>query len=520
MTFSAGKFFLVILVLATGLMSQESDTLDTVVQEVSQADTSDTVIPEVSQGDTLDTVVPEVLQPDTLVPSAPVVQNVTSLVVTFTPAHGATDVPIKSNLTITFSEPVRNLDDSVLGNKNVATLITLKKGDRDGEDIPFTAKINKTKDVITVNPKPSFGSGKNIYMSIGATFEDPFGNVSAPSFAIFSAVDVVPPALTFNPDNNELGVALDSVLTISFNEPVRNLDGSPITDSDLANFINLRVSNRRGKAIPFKGVINAEKTAVIIDPVSDFEDDQKISLSLSAGIEDKYNNAVRASSITFSTVIKVAVIDIELQGLTTIENIMLSDYVRTELNDTRVAISMDRAEMLDILRNNAIDPSGCEADDCAAEIGTVLDVSYMVLTRFAKLQKSEDFVTSRTVVSGDVVMRLVDVKKQKAKNMVKKEFSGGVNRLGRIMRRMTWDLLAITPTEGRFALDVNKLSFLERIKIELSEFMVSPREWVSDHPGLAMGIGGFVLLSSGIAISIASQGPPIIGGPPEFPEVP
>jgi hypothetical protein len=50
--------------------------------------------------------------------------------------------------------------------------------------------------------------------------------------------------------------------------------------------------------------------------------------------------------------------------------------------------------------------------------------------------------------------------------------------------------------------------------------MVSPREWVSDHPGLAMGIGGFVLLSSGIAISIASQGPPIIGGPPEFPEVP
>ena len=144
----------------------------------------------------------------------------------------------------------------------------------------------------------------------------------------------------------------------------------------------------------------------------------------------------------------------------------------------------------------------------------------MVLTRFAKLQKSEDFVTSRTVVSGDVVMRLVDVKKQKAKNRVKKEFSGGVNRLGRIMRRMTWDLLAITPTEGRFALDVNKLSFLERIKIELSEFMVSPREWVSDHPGLAMGIGGFVLLSSGIAISIASQGPPIIGGPPEFPEVP
>ena len=95
-----------------------------------------------------------------------------------------------------------------------------------------------------------------------------------------------------------------------------------------------------------------------------------------------------------------------------------------------------------------------------------------------------------------------------------------MNRLGRIMRRMTWDLLAITPTEGRFALDVNKLSFLERIKIELSEFMVSPREWVSDHPGLAMGIGGFVLLSSGIAISIASQGPPIIGGPPEFPEVP
>ena len=86
-------------------------------------------------------------------------------------------IATNSDITFTFSEAVRNLDDSALTNSNVGSLMTLKDTDANGTDIPFVATINTAKTIITIDPVSNFASAQKIYAAIGATVEDSANNI-------------------------------------------------------------------------------------------------------------------------------------------------------------------------------------------------------------------------------------------------------------------------------------------------------------------------------------------------------
>tara|TARA_B100000767_G_C19761509_1_gene535356 strand:+ start:1173 stop:2759 length:1587 start_codon:yes stop_codon:yes gene_type:complete len=90
-----------------------------------------------------------------------------------------------SNITFTFSEAIRNLDDSEITNSNVGSLITLKN--TDGSDIAFSATINPAKKVITIDPTSNLSSHQIIYAAIGATVEDDADNAVPASSKSFKA---------------------------------------------------------------------------------------------------------------------------------------------------------------------------------------------------------------------------------------------------------------------------------------------------------------------------------------------
>ena len=89
--------------------------------------------------------------------------------VTFSPANSATGVAVDSNITLTFNEAVRNIDDTALTDSSVDSLITLKTTNSSGSDIAFDATIDSDKKVITINPTSNFSSEQVIYVAIGAT---------------------------------------------------------------------------------------------------------------------------------------------------------------------------------------------------------------------------------------------------------------------------------------------------------------------------------------------------------------
>ncbi len=137
--------------------------------------------------------------------AAEVAADTTPPTVTFNPANGAVNVPLASTVTITFNEEVRNLNDTPLTSANVDALITLKDTDAAGADIPFDAVIDADNKVITITPAGNFTLGQIIYVAIGATVEDTFGNAIAASSAIFTTGASLPscPSGHEDPRNNK-----------------------------------------------------------------------------------------------------------------------------------------------------------------------------------------------------------------------------------------------------------------------------------------------------------------------------
>ena len=104
----------------------------------------------------------------------------------YSPSDGANGIGIGDNITITFSEAVRNIDDTVLTNSNIDSHVTLKLNSHDGQNVTFDATINENKKVITIDPTSNLFYSQNVYVAIDATLEDSEDNVITASDASFT----------------------------------------------------------------------------------------------------------------------------------------------------------------------------------------------------------------------------------------------------------------------------------------------------------------------------------------------
>ena len=213
---------------------------------------------------------------------------------TWSPANSATGVAVDSNITLTFNEAVRNIDDTALTDSNVDSLITLKDTNSSGSNIAFDATIDSDKEVITINPTSDFSSEQVIYVAIGATVEDSSGNANTASSITFTAIDSITPTLTFSPVNSSTNVAVDSNIILTFSEVIRNTDNSALTDSNVDSLITLKVTNSSGADIAFDATIDSDKKVITINPTSDFSSEQVIYVAIGTTVEDDANNAISA----------------------------------------------------------------------------------------------------------------------------------------------------------------------------------------------------------------------------------
>jgi len=110
----------------------------------------------------------------------------TAPTVSFSPANGANGVAISGNITITFSEAVRSIDNTILTDSNIDSHITLKLNNASGSNINFDATINTDKTVITINPASNLLYSQAVYVEIGATVEDSAGNAITAANATFT----------------------------------------------------------------------------------------------------------------------------------------------------------------------------------------------------------------------------------------------------------------------------------------------------------------------------------------------
>ena len=220
-------------------------------------------------------------------------------IATIVPTNSSTDIVASSNITIGFNTAMRNLNDSEITNSNVNSLITLRNTNSSGTAIPFTASINSAKNVITINPIGDFSSGQNVYVAIGTTVEDAFNNAVSAVSSVFTIIDNAVPTFTFNPVDSDTNVIVSSNITITFNELIRNINNSTLTDSNVDSLITLKDADSSGSNITFNATIDSDKKIITINPSNNFNSEQVIYLSLAA-VEDQAGNATATTSISFT----------------------------------------------------------------------------------------------------------------------------------------------------------------------------------------------------------------------------
>ena len=227
---------------------------------------------------------------DTTAPAAP----------TFSPENGDAVSNAATNITITFDEALRkDADGTALANADLASILTLKVNDNDGNAIGFAASIDDAKKVITLNPTSDLAEG-TVYVAISAEHWDAAGNKGSLRTATFTVDTTAPAAPEFSPANAATVSDASTDITITFAEALRkDASGTALANADLAAILTLKVDDDTGAAIGFSATIDADKKVITLDPANDLAPG-KVYVAISAHHFDAAGNQGAQRTATFT----------------------------------------------------------------------------------------------------------------------------------------------------------------------------------------------------------------------------
>lgn len=114
----------------------------------------------------------------------------------------------------------------------------------------------------------------------------------------YATPDVTAPTITFNPANDATDVLVNVTPTITFNEAVRNIDDSEITNTNVASLLTFKQGTTD---VAFTAAINDAKKVITITPTAALENEKAYTVTI-APVEDANNNASTQQTATFTTI--------------------------------------------------------------------------------------------------------------------------------------------------------------------------------------------------------------------------
>ncbi|MCF8303396.1 MAG: Ig-like domain-containing protein [Bacteroidales bacterium] len=109
--------------------------------------------------------------------------------------------------------------------------------------------------------------------------------------------------LSFYPQDGATDVPVDVSPTLTFSLPVEMADGNEITNGNIPSIVTFNETDAGGAPVPFTGEINAEKTAIILTPDNNLQNEQDYYVALNdVVIRYQGGDLIPAQSATFTTV--------------------------------------------------------------------------------------------------------------------------------------------------------------------------------------------------------------------------
>ncbi len=222
-----------------------------------------------------------------------------ALILNSSPADTEANIAIDANIVFTFNQPMRKYDNTSITNDNVASLFQLKT--YAGIVVPFTATINLEKTQITIDPTNVLDIETMYRVSIATNVIETYSAMPVAATTItFMTIDVTAPVVTFTPSNATTGVPINSIVTVSFDELIRNIDNSEITNDNLAALIGFKEGEVTGTDVSFSATINFDKNLVTITPTNILSQGTNYFVSIQA-VENFSDLTTGVQNLTFTT---------------------------------------------------------------------------------------------------------------------------------------------------------------------------------------------------------------------------
>ena len=198
----------------------------------------------------------------------------------------------------------------------------------------------------------------------------------------------------------------------------------------------------------------------------------------------------------------VAVLDFEGRGISAMEAQTLTDRFNTAMSGTDRVVMVERGTMMDVLDEQGFESGGCTSDECAAEVGAMLGVQFMVSGAIGKLGETYT-----------IDIKMFSVATGAAEKMQNVTYEGKVDGLITEIEILAWTILELDPPKA--LLKKQKRSAAAGVAAD-----GGGTNW------LLWGLVGVAAVGGGAALAMAGggdSGPAAssdIGEPPAFPTVP
>ncbi|MCH7764904.1 MAG: hypothetical protein IIB95_14405 [Candidatus Marinimicrobia bacterium] len=195
----------------------------------------------------------------------------------------------------------------------------------------------------------------------------------------------------------------------------------------------------------------------------------------------------------------VAVLDFEGRGISVFEAQTLTDRFSTAMAGTGKVLMVERGTMMDVLEEQGFESGECTSDECAAEVGAMLGVEFMISGAIGKLG---DTYT--------IDVKMFSVATGVAENMQNVTYQGKVDGLIVEIETLAWTILGLdSPKE----LEKKRKQFAGGV----SSAEKKGGNWLLWAVlGVAAAGGGVYLMSAAASDATVAE----IGSPPDLPTVP
>lgn len=200
--------------------------------------------------------------------------------ITVSPASGADDVSVDTEIKLTFKRAMTLYNGDAITSSNIDDFIELRRSSSNGRLVDFEASINSAKKIITITPEENLDDDTKYYIIIDKKeLKDSNGDPNDGFRSYFTTGDKDSSStignITISPANRKTGVRTDTDITLKFKYAMTLYNGKTITSSNIDDFVQLRRASSSGTSVDFDARIDSNKKVITITPNKDLKDDTR-----------------------------------------------------------------------------------------------------------------------------------------------------------------------------------------------------------------------------------------------------